>query len=347
MNFLTDSERDQLKLQHKRERDKRVCDRIKAILLYDDRWSPQQIAKVLLITDQAVRNHIEDYKVSKKLNPESGGSEEKLSKEQSKKLEAHLQEHTYLYIKDIIAYVQTTFGIAYTVPGLRSWLQRHAFSYKKPAVVPGKANKDQQQVWLAEYEKFRSELSEDETICFIDGVHPTHNVQPAYGWIKRGMRKEIPGNTGRSRLNLSGIIDVITHNVLVQEDPVLNAESTIRFFQKIEEAYPEKRKIHVFCDNAPYYRNKEVKLYLETSKISLHFLPPYSPNLNPIERLWKWMKERVIYNTYYGHFEDFKRAIFGFFAVLSTVTVESVLGQSLRSRVRDKFRPVQAPVVNG
>ena len=342
MNFLTDQELAQLRLLHKQERDGRVRDRIKAILLYDEGWTPQQIAKVLLISDQAVRNHVEEYKASSKLKPKSGGSEEKLSKDQSEKLEVHLQEHTYLYIKDIIAYVKTSFGVAYTVPGLRSWLQRHGFSYKKPAVVPGKANKAQQQAWLGEYEKLRQGLAEDETICFIDGVHPTHNVQPAYGWIKKGVRKEIPANTGRSRLNLSGVVDVVTHNVLVQEDQTLNAESTIRFFQKIEEAYTEKCKIHIFCDNAPYYRNKEVKQYLETSKILLHFLPPYSPNLNPIERLWKWMKERVIYNTYYEHFEDFKGAVFGFFAVLSTITVESVLGQLLRSRVRDKFRPIEA-----
>ena len=114
MNFLTDQERAQLKSQHKQERDGRVRDRIKAILLYDEGWTPQQIAKVLLISDQAVRNHVDEYKASNKLKPESGGSEEKLSKEQSKKLEAHLQEHTYLYIKDIIAYVQTSFGVAYT-----------------------------------------------------------------------------------------------------------------------------------------------------------------------------------------------------------------------------------------
>ena len=68
--------------------------------------------------------------------------------------------------------------------------------------------------------------------------------------------------------------------------------------------------------------------------------------MNPIERLWKWMKERVIYNTYYEHFEDFKGAIFGFFAALSTVTAESILGQALRGRVRDKFRPIGAPATN-
>lgn len=345
MNFLTDQERDHLKLQHKQERDSRVCDRIKAVLLYDEGWTSQQIAKVLLISDQAIRNHVDEYKALKKLRPESGGSEEKLSREQSEKLEAHLQEYTYLYIKDMIAYVQTTFEVTYTVPGLRNWLQRHGFSYKKPAIVPGKANKEQQQEWLARYEKLRKELPENETICFIDGVHPTHNVQPAYGWIKRGIRKEIPANTGRERLNLSGAIDVVSHNILIQEDQTLNAASTILFFQKIEEAYPCKQKVHVFCDNASYYRNKRVKQFLSTSKIVLHFLPPYSPNLNPIERLWKWMKERVIYNTYYEHFEDFKGAVIGFFAVLSTLAVESVLGQTLRSRVRDKFRPIEAPTI--
>jgi len=346
MNFLTELERDQLKLQHRRERDGRVRDRIKAVLLHDEGWSPKEIARVLLISDEAVRNHIDEYKAFKKLKPESGGSTEKLSASQSEKLEAHLHTYTYLYVKDIVSYVEVTFGVFYTVHGMRSWLKRHSFSYKKPAIVPGKANKEAQQNWIAEYEALQKMLPDDETICFMDGVHPTHNVQPAYGWIKKGVRKEIPTNTGRSRLNLSGIIDVVSHKIVIQEDKTLNTESTLCFFQRIEKAYPTKQKIHVFCDNASYYRNRAVKQYLETSKICLHFLPPYSPNLNPIERLWKWMKERVIYNTYYEHFEEFKNAIFGFFTVLAKATPESILGQALRRRVRDKFRPIEAPAAN-
>lgn len=346
MNFLTEQERIQLKAQHKRERDKRICDRIKAVLLSDKGWTPQLIAQVLLISDQAVREHLQEYTQSHKLKPESGGSDEKLSDEQSKRLIAHLESHTYLYVKDIVAYIEAHFRITYTVPGLRHWLKRHNFSYKKPALVPGKADKERQQQWLAEYEKLRQGLPADETIGFIDGVHPTHNVQPAFGWIKTGVRKEIPTNTGRGRINLTGMIDVIQHNVIIQEDRTLNAEATIQFFRKIEEAYPTKRKVHIFCDNAPYYRNKAVKEYLRTSRIELHFLPPYSPNLNPIERLWKWMKERVIYNTYYEHFEEFRAAVFGFFWVLSTASTESMLGQTLRRRVRDKFAPIGAPAAN-
>ena len=91
-----------------------------------------------------------------------------------------------------------------------------------------------------------------------------------------------------------------------------------------------------------HYRNQAVKKYLETSKIELHFLPPYSPNLNPIERLWKWMKERILYNSYYPEFEDFKVAVLGFFSALSNIDPESLLGRTFQNRVRDKFRAIGA-----
>lgn len=342
MNFLSENEREQLKAQHRKERDRRICDRIKAVLLYDKGWSISAIAEALLLSDDAIRHHISEYQALKKLKPENGGSVSKLSLEQSRTLIEHLRIHTYLYVKDIIAYVQSTMKVPYTVPGMCDWLKRHGFSYKKPAIVPGKANAEQQQKWIDEYTKLKQDLSEEETICFMDGVHPTHNVQPAYGWIETGVRKEIPANSGRSRINLSGAIDIISHKIVIQEDKTLNANATISFLRRIEEAYPTKKCIHLFCDNAAYYRNKEVTNYLKTSKIRLHFLPPYSPNLNPIERLWKWMKERIIYNTYYEEFETYRLAIFGFFDVLSNVATDSLLGKNLRSRVRDKFSPIGA-----
>lgn len=340
MNFLNDQERAELRARHKNERDKRICDRIKAVLLYDKGWPVATIAEALLLSQDAIRDHISQYEGSKKLKPENGGSIQKLSVKQSQQLIEHLKAHTYLYVKDIIAYISATMKIVYTVHGMRNWLHRHGFSYKKPAIVPGKANAQRQKAWIDEYNKLKQGLPEDETICFMDGVHPTHNVQPAYGWMQTGVRKEIPANSGRSRLNLSGVIDIINHKIVIQEDKTLNARATISFLNKIEKAYPTKKWIHLFCDNAAYYRNKEVTKYLVTSKVRLHFLPPYSPNLNPIERLWKWMKERVIYNTYYQEFDEFKSAVFGFFEALSRLPADSFLGCDLRNRVRDRFSPI-------
>ncbi len=217
-NFLTPEERNSLLYRHKKERDQRVCDRIKAVLLYDKGWTLMQIAEALLISDEAIRNHIKDYKNSRKLKPENGGSSESLSREQSQLLEKHLEEFTYLYVKDIIEYVKCLFKITYTVSGMRYWLERHCFSYKKPALVPGKADGERQKQWISEYENLKKDLKDDETICFIDGVHPTHNTQVTYGWIRKGKRKELAANSGRSRINISGALDLFSKKVVIQED---------------------------------------------------------------------------------------------------------------------------------
>jgi len=337
-DFLSPEERTKLKLQHKNERDKRVCDRIKAVLLTDVGWTFQQIAEVLLLSDEAISQQVQDYLAKQKLKPENGGSISKLNAEQTKSLLKHLQQHTYLYTKDIIAYVKATFGIEYTVPGVTCWLKMHGFSYKKPAVVPGKANREAQEQWIKEYEDLKKNLPENEVICFIDGVHPTHNTKPTYGWIRKGERKEIPTNTGRQRLNLSGAIDIISRKVLVRQDESLNATATIDFLKVIEDAYPAAERVHVFCDNAKYYRNKHVQEYLGSSKIKMHFLPPYSPNLNPIERLWKFMNERVLYNKYYEKFADFRKAVFGFFEQL--LEPQKDFQEALIRRITDNFRVV-------
>ena len=71
--------------------------------------------------------------------------------------------------------------------------------------------------------------------------------------------------------------------------------------------------IYVICDNARYYRSKAVQAYLQDSRIKLVFLPAYAPNLNLIERLWKFFKKQVLYNRYYETFDDFRAACNDFF----------------------------------
>jgi transposase len=84
-------------------------------------------------------------------------------------------------------------------------------------------------------------------------------------------------------------------------------------FEKIEAWYPEAPAIYVFCDNAAYYHSKKIQKYLETSRMHLEFLPPYSPNLNLIERLWRFMHKHVSHNRYYPTFSGFKEESLMFF----------------------------------
>jgi transposase len=110
---LTPIEREKLQKQHRKERDKRTCDRIKAVLAYDDGYSYSEIARILLLDDETIRRHIEDYFKRKKLSPEQGGSEGYLSQSETLLLIAHLKDRTYLYVKEICAYVENFFKKTY------------------------------------------------------------------------------------------------------------------------------------------------------------------------------------------------------------------------------------------
>ena len=115
---LTPEERSLLKLRHRREKNRKVCDRIKAVLMHDDGYSYSEITRVLLIDDESIRRHVMEYFKKNKLKGESGGSVTHLSREQSNELISHLQDRTYLYVKDICAYVSKKFFVKYSVSGL-------------------------------------------------------------------------------------------------------------------------------------------------------------------------------------------------------------------------------------
>jgi len=114
---LTTQERTELVIQHKSERDGRIRDRIKAVLLHDKGYSYTKIAEILLLDDETVRRHVNDYIIKKKLAPKNGGSVSRMSLKQSELLKAHLREKTYLYVKEICAYVQSEFSLKYTQSG--------------------------------------------------------------------------------------------------------------------------------------------------------------------------------------------------------------------------------------
>jgi predicted ArsR family transcriptional regulator len=77
--MLTPQERENLILRHRKERDKRTCDRIKAVLAYDDGYSYSEIARILLLDDETIRRHIDDYQRENKLSTFNGGSDSKLT----------------------------------------------------------------------------------------------------------------------------------------------------------------------------------------------------------------------------------------------------------------------------
>lgn len=126
-------------------------------------------------------------------------------------------------------------------------------------------------------------------------------------------------------------------SVIHKDYETINGTTTVDFLRLLEVSYPDAPKIHVILDQSGYHRSNEVAEFVKNSRIVLHFLPPYSPNLNPIERLWKVMNEHARNNVVFESTKKFKAAIFGFF----TDTLPKI-GDELRSRINDNFQVIKS-----
>jgi transposase len=336
--ILTSKERQNLIARHRKERDKRICDRIKAVLAYDDGYTYSEIAKILLLDDETIRRHIDDYLKNKKLNPENGGSVEKLNQLQSRRLIQHLSEVTYLYVKDICAYVQTTFKKKYSISGMTKWLHANGFCYKKAHAVPAKASREQQKKFIKYYAELKEKAGKKEPIYFVDSVHPQYQAHLTYGWILKGEQKLVPTTARQPRLNFIGGICLNGHRIIYQQADKVDADNIAGFLCNLRKRHPGKYKIHIIWDNAGYHSDAAIQEFAKNLAIELHSLPPYSPNLNPIERLWKIMHEKVSYNKYYDSFPDFTEATLDFFKNIGRKK------KLLRSRITDNFQILHSPL---
>src|SRR3990167_10897133 len=105
------------------------------------------------------------------------------------------------------------------------------------------------------------------------------------------------------RYNLDGI------HVSYSEHETINSASVISFFKQLEIEYAAVPRIHLILDQAGYHTSEALSEYIKGTRIELHFLPAYSPNLNPIERLWKVMNETVRNNRFFKSAKDFREEI--------------------------------------
>jgi transposase len=332
---LPPNELKELRFEHRRTREKRYADRLKAVILLGSGWPAEQVAEALLIDPDTARSYFKRYReggTRALLSMAYSGGGGWLSEEQLIELNLHLRKTLYLTAKEVAHYVEEQWGVRYSERGMSALLRRQGYVYKKPKLVPGKADAEAQRGFLEKYKKLKENKSPEDPIYFMDATHPHHNPALGYGWIKRGEEREIPSNTGRKRLNINGAIELERLEPVVRFDATIDSTSTIALFEQIEQANSQAQRIYVICDNAGYYRSQAVQHFLESSKIELIFLPSYSPNLNLIERFWKFFKKQVLYNKYYDTFSKFRKACEQFFQSSHTYA------DQLRSLLTENFQ---------
>jgi len=147
---------------------------------------------------------------------------------------------------------------------------------------------------------------------FGDGMHLVHQNVPALCWGDPKNPPVLKTNTGRKRLNILGAYNPDTHSfVHLTGEENCDAERVIEYFTVIMRAHPDAPMIVLFLDNAKYHKAEIVSQWLENHpKLQVEFLPTYSPNLNLIERFWRFVKEKLVKNTYYKKYKTFRAKVF-------------------------------------
>jgi transposase len=332
MHYLTANERLMIEIKRRQVRYKKEHVRLSVLIMLDEGFNNETIALSQGIDADTISNWKRKYEsVSRDLD-------RYLSDDQLSALDSHLQEHLHLCARQIGDYIYEPFQLDYSDAGVTAILHRLDFVYKKVKSVPGKADEQAQQAFVAELKTLLK--APDTVVYFTDACHLSHNTQPHYGWIKKGQQKQIAANTARQHLNLQGAVQVgSTIKAIVTPADTINSQSVLDLYAKLLKAHT-KEKIVVICYNARYHRSRLLAEWLaQHERISQKFLPPYSPNLHLIESLWKWMKKKVTATVYYPTFAEFKKAVLALFIRLPDYQ------QELKSLLTLKFQILNSPLL--
>ncbi len=207
----------------------------------------------------------------------------------------------------------------------RAFLHKIGLKPRRCGLVPGKAQEDgDQQRAQQEFhdQKLQPMLEQARqgrrVVLFVDAAH---FVMGAFlGMLWCFVRQLLPSSSGRKRYNVLGAYDPVRHEAItLTNDTVVNQETFCALLDKIATAYADTgRPITLVLDNARYQKCQSVFDKAQELGIELLYLPAYSPNLNLIERLWRFVKKQVLYSTHYSTFAAFKESIDGCLRDLGT-----------------------------
>jgi transposase len=205
-------------------------------------------------------------------------------------------------------------GVTRSAQQVRVFMKRHGLKFLKCGHIPAKADNEQQHHWADTQLNPAIEAARKGKVhlLFLDAAH--FMLQPFICCLWCASRLFIKAASGRNRINVLGAVHAITRKVVTLTNTTyITADTLIEFLRMLKKKFSDK-PIIIVLDNARYQHCHAVISMAESLGIRLLFLPPWSPNLNIIERLWKFTKKQILYAKYYDKPEAFHQAIEGFFA---------------------------------
>lgn len=308
---FTEDEIEQLHYERFHHPDPHVQQHCEIVFLKALNLPHHDIGRIARVSQPTVRRALENYqaggldllKAMRRYRPSSQLHDHRTT------LEAEFTAHPPKTINEAAQRIEQRTALRRSPTQVRTFLKGLGLKRLKVGQIPAKADPAQQAEFLAQKLQPRLEEAQHNQrhVFFVDAAHFV--LQPFLGWVWCFARVFIQAPSGRQRLNVLGAVHATTRQLItVVNQDYINANTVATLLRQLAVTFAG-RPITLVLDNARYQHCRLIIELAAELGIELLFLPPYSPNLNLIERLWKFVKKECLYSEYYETFALFQEAI--------------------------------------
>lgn len=293
----------------------RTIIRIKALIAYYKGSSVDLIAECYDVNIKTLKkwiNNFETYGIEELNDKNKSGRPSKLSEEELEELKEIIetQNQRIWVARHVYSVLINVFNVTYSVKYIPELLKKIGLSFHKAIHNLIKKDSEKRREWVQEKlpKIYKEKIEEGWRIFYQDEVGFQTEGTLGYTWGPKGEKIEIPNYGRHGRVNLIGAFELgagIFYGILTSFK--VNAMRFRRFICHLKREM-RTDKILLICDNASFHKAKWLREWVDTQKewLRIEYLPPYSPDFNPIERFWRWMKKEFIHNKCWKTKKDLK-----------------------------------------
>ena len=315
---LAPEQRRELQRRRKRALDRRVYQRLTAVLTIAEGKSREEVAHLLGIGLSQLGEWLRLYRnkgADALCALHYKGDPGKLPPQQVERLKEKVGTGCFRNSDQIRQWLVDNFGVSYTPSGVKDLLRRVGVSYHKVTGFLWKADPDKQKEFLDKHHRQKAQARRAGPTTrryYVDACHPIWGLDLVFScWLLVGQRFLVGMGSGRKRLNILGAYcpdDQEYLDLRLTRDNI-NGEPFVNLLRLLRERHPEVKKFILYLDNAKYYDKPVVQEWLRRHpQFHLEPVPPYSPNLNLIERLWKFLRQKAL-TGWHKTFEAMQEAV--------------------------------------
>src|SRR4051795_9572441 len=312
---LTPQQRNDISDRRRQAQDRRTYQRLSAVLWSDAGRTREEIAELVGVSTRQVGQWFRIFRnegLDELCTLHYQGDPGRLGPAQVKRIKQEIAKGVFHNAEQIRTWIEATFGVSYSASGVKDLLRRIGASFHKVSGFFWKADVEEQKKFVRKHSRHKRQAGPSTRRYFVDACHPVWGVGLLYScWLLTGQRFHVGVGNGRKRLNILGAYSPDDHDYvdlrLTKEN--ITGEQFVRLLEAMRAKHPDTEKFILYLGNARYYSKPCVKEWLATHReFRLVPLPAYSPNLNLIERLWRFLRKTAL-NRCHKTFEAMQEAV--------------------------------------